>query len=73
VTLWRHLQIGNAVPTCPRIHFVSGLARAVDSDNILIAYGINDCLSRIVEIPMSEIGRLLFGPVDDSQTTGNKS
>jgi len=52
---------------CPRIHFVTGMVDApvntannkTESDSVIIAYGVSDCLSRFVEIPKSEIIRML--------------
>jgi hypothetical protein len=47
---------------CPSINFVSGMTlKADDPSTIIIAYGINDCSSRMVEIDVSEIKRLLIG------------
>jgi hypothetical protein len=47
---------------CPFINFVSGMTlKADDPSTAIIAYGINDCTSRMVEIDVSEIKRLLFG------------
>lgn len=63
VTKWRHLELGSNFD-CPRIHFVSGLTLAAgDPSTAWIAYGINDCVSRLVKIKVNEIERLLFGPV----------
>jgi hypothetical protein len=47
---------------CPSINFVSGMTlKADDPSTVILAYGINDCTSRMVEIDVSEIKRLLFG------------
>lgn len=59
ITTWRTLVLGEIrVPTCPRIHFVSGLLR--EGDSVIVTYGINDCVSRFVRVPLSEVVRLLF-------------
>jgi hypothetical protein len=47
---------------CPAISFASGMTlKADDPSTAIVAYGINDCTSRMVEIDVSEIKRLLFG------------
>lgn len=46
---------------CPRIHFVSGLLeKADDPSKLLIAYGVNDCAPRIMEVSKAYVVRLLF-------------
>jgi hypothetical protein len=62
-TRWRIFRLGNAeFASCPRIHFVSGMTFKVnDPTTVLISYGINDCASRIAEVPLSELERLLTG------------
>ena len=46
---------------CPRIHFVSGMSeRANDPSKVLIAYGLNDCVSRVIEIEKEAIVEALF-------------
>jgi hypothetical protein len=64
-TRWRTLALGQRrYPACPRIHFVSGLTiKATDPSIVIIAYGINDCASRFVEVRLSDVQALLFrGP-----------
>ena len=64
-TAWRKLALGaNATFDCPRIHFISGMVLDVENpSHVLVAYGVNDCLSRIVRVRLSELQRLLFvGP-----------
>jgi hypothetical protein len=59
-TKWRHLVLGEHFEKCPRIHFVSGLASKVDDpSSLLVAYGINDCVSAVTEIPVRAVQRLL--------------
>ena len=61
-TAWRHLKVGNAsFVKCPRIHFVSGLTLDSEKNRAVIAYGVNDCYSRLVQIPLSQVTRMLFG------------
>lgn len=63
ITRWRILRLGNGeeYPNCPRIHFVSGLVRdANDDDKVIVAYGLNDCVSRLVQVRLSDLVRLLF-------------
>lgn len=64
VTAWRKLVLGGRTYNCPRIHFVSGMTIKVnDPNSVILAYGINDCYSRFVEIHLSDIYDLLFnGP-----------
>jgi hypothetical protein len=48
---------------CPQVGFVSGITeKAGDDSKVIIGYGINDCVPRVVEIDKSEIVRLLFNP-----------
>jgi hypothetical protein len=48
---------------CPFITFVSGITeKAGDPSKVIIGYGINDCVSRFVEVDKSELVRLLFYP-----------
>mmetsp|Transcript_49783 Transcript_49783/g.120671 ORF Transcript_49783/g.120671 Transcript_49783/m.120671 type:complete len:956 (+) Transcript_49783:51-2918(+) len=50
---------------CPRIEFVSGISEKVDDYNVaLLAYGINDCVSNIVQVPKEQLGRRLFGNME---------
>jgi hypothetical protein len=68
-TRWRHLVLGEHFEDCPRIHFVSGMAIKVDDpSSLVVAYGINDCVSAVTEIPVRAAQRLLTlgGPVASS-------
>jgi hypothetical protein len=59
-TTWRKLMLGEEFD-CPRIHFVSGMTlKEDDPSTVIIAYGINDCVSRMIEVPVSDLQRLLF-------------
>ncbi|KAL7472563.1 hypothetical protein ACHAXS_013828 [Conticribra weissflogii] len=41
---------------CPRIHFVSGITEKVGDDSrVIVAYGVNDCVSRFVEIAKRDL------------------
>lgn len=66
VTRWRVLRLGDELvyPDCPRIHFVSGMTLdARDASKVVIAYGINDCVSRLIQVDLSAMVKLLFyGP-----------
>ena len=57
------MTFGNVTLHCPRIHFVTGMTDVGNSKqrggSVLISYGVSDCLSRVVEIPKSEIVRML--------------
>jgi len=46
---------------CPFITFVTGMTQSpIDPNKVVLGYGVNDCMSRFVEIDKSEIVRLLF-------------
>ena len=54
------LQIGQTYD-CPRIHFVSGMAeKSDDPSKVIVAYGINDCVPRMVEVSKTSISEMLF-------------
>lgn len=71
-TLWKKMVLGgdglnndesssSLVLECPRIHFVSGIAeKDNDPSKVLVAYGVNDCVSRFIEIEKEDIVRSLF-------------
>jgi hypothetical protein len=60
----RKLVLGGRRYDCPRIQFVSGMIlKAGDPDTVIVAYGLNDCLSRFVEFRLADLIDLLFlGP-----------
>ena len=66
LTRWRVLRLGEDLvyPTCPRIHFVSGMTlNALDPTRVIISYGINDCVSRFVQVRLLDMLDVLFnGP-----------
>jgi hypothetical protein len=54
------LIIDNAF-RCPRIHSVSGtVAKADDPTQVIVAYGINDCVPRMVQVAVEDILSMLF-------------
>ena len=62
------LRFANETYECPRIHFVTGMVDAPppknasendESGSVIIAYGVSDCLSRFIEVPKSDIIRML--------------
>eukprot|EP00977_Amphora_coffeiformis_P002343 scaffold437_cov159-Amphora_coffeaeformis.AAC.22 len=58
ITRWRVLNLGDKLVyhDCPRIHFVSGMTLDVrDPDKVVIAYGINDCVSRFIQVSLSDL------------------
>jgi hypothetical protein len=56
------LVIGEAF-NCPIIHFVSGIVeKASDPSRVIIAYGVNDCTGRFVEVSKASIYDMLFRP-----------
>lgn len=63
VTLTRtsNLEIRNTLLDCPVIHFPTGIVEKIgDSSMVVVAYGINDCHSRFVEIEKRIIAKHLF-------------
>ena len=49
---------------CPKIHFVSGMVeKANDPSRVIIAYGVNDCTGRFVEVSKASIYDMLFRPL----------
>jgi hypothetical protein len=36
-----------------------------DPSTVIIAYGINDCVSRMIEVPVSDLQRQLFANFTD--------
>jgi len=70
-TLWKTMIFGGdgrvdtgnySLPLdCPRIHFVSGISnKADDASKVIVAYGINDCFSRLIEFEKAAIITTLF-------------
>jgi len=63
ITRWRVLRLGEKLvyQDCPRIHFVSGMTLdARDPRKVVITYGINDCVSRFIQVSLSDLVKLLF-------------
>lgn len=57
------LQVGSLRYNCPRVHFVSGMTYAAsNTSEVIISYGVNDCVPNMVMIRMEDIVRLLFSP-----------
>jgi hypothetical protein len=55
------LRLGGNHYDCPRIHFVSGMVeKANDPSRIIIAYGIQDCAPRFIEVAKQQILEMLF-------------
>jgi hypothetical protein len=55
------LIVDKAYASCPRIHFVSGVVeKADDPTQVIVAYGINDCIPRMVQVAKVDISRMLF-------------
>jgi len=50
---------------CPSIHFVGGMIeKANDPAKLIIAYGVNDCVPRVVVVEKEHVLRMLFAPDD---------
>jgi hypothetical protein len=53
---------------CPKIHFASGIVDSVDNaSNVIIAYGIDDALSRMIVVPKRDIAMRLFSVIPNYQ------
>ena len=61
ITRKKHLldMFGQTID-CPGIHFVSGITEKVGESKIVLAYGVNDCVSRMVEIEKRTLAEALF-------------
>lgn len=56
------LTIQNQVYDCPRIHFITGIAEKMnDEGTVIVAYGVNDCYPRMVEVKKEFLISLLKG------------
>jgi hypothetical protein len=54
---------------CPKIHFVgSMIEKANDPSKLIVAYGVNDCVPRIVEIDKADVLSMLSSPHERFQT-----
>lgn len=63
LTQSKRLELYDQQFDCPNIHFVSGIAEKVGDDSkIIVAYGVNDCVSRMVEINKRDFAERLFSP-----------
>lgn len=59
----RPYRLGKKPLQCPYITFVSGISEvAGDDSKVLLAYGMNDCVSRFSVIAKDDIRRMLFEP-----------
>lgn len=78
-TLWKKMIFGgdgkidtgeySLALECPRIHFVSGMSdKAGDASKVIVAYGVNDCFSRLIELDKASIVKALF-PTSSASST----
>ena len=49
---------------CPFIQFPMSIIDSALPGLVVVSYGINDAISRIIEIPKAEIARMLFNPLE---------
>ena len=57
----RKLYLRDEIFECPEITYVSSFVqKANDESKAIVSYGVNDCISKIIQIDKSEIERLLF-------------
>lgn len=55
-------------PNCPKVHFVTGITENIfDDSKIILAYGVNDCLSRFTEYDKIDIANILWPEVDENE------
>jgi hypothetical protein len=51
-----NLHLRGRIYACPTVHFVSGIVEKVgDPSRVIVSYGINDCISRFVELEKTDI------------------
>mmetsp|Transcript_2843 Transcript_2843/g.7807 ORF Transcript_2843/g.7807 Transcript_2843/m.7807 type:complete len:584 (+) Transcript_2843:123-1874(+) len=63
----RPLSLLNATfPKCPKIHFAMSIVDKVsethideDEDSVIISYGVQDCMSRFIEVTKSDVADML--------------
>ncbi len=57
----KYLELKGTTYECPHIHFVSGMTEKVgDPSRIIVAYGVNDCVPRFVELSKRHVMMHLF-------------
>jgi len=57
----KYLELKGTTYECPHIHFVSGMTEKVDDPSrIIVAYGVNDCVPRFVEVLKRHVMMHLF-------------
>uniref|UniRef100_A0A7S0GG54 Uncharacterized protein n=1 Tax=Proboscia inermis TaxID=420281 RepID=A0A7S0GG54_9STRA len=67
VNLGRWFEFRGKTYNCPRIHFVSGMSEsAVDPSRMVLAYGVSDCYSRMIEIRKRDFCERMFVAPDQS-------
>ena len=55
------VSFGNTNLSCPHITFITGIIEAIDNpQKLIISYGMNDCVPRIVKVDRREMIRMLF-------------
>jgi hypothetical protein len=60
LTLVQQMKLKRTEYDCPNFHYISGMTTSVTGNDVLVAYGVVDCASRIVEISKEELARVLF-------------
>ena len=59
------LSLAGVSYDCPQIQFISGMVDKVgDPSRVIFSYGVNDGMSRIVEVEKAYIAKMLFTPED---------
>ena len=66
----KSLTVNDRVYDCPTIHFVSGMTEHVqDPSSVIVAYGIEDCVARTVQLHKRDLALHLFTPLDTENAT----
>jgi hypothetical protein len=58
------MEIANRFYPCPTVQYASGMTQKVDDlDRIIVSYGVNDCVPRMVELHKQDLAHRLFLPL----------
>lgn len=66
------LEIYNKVYPCPTVQTATGITEKVDQPtNVIVSYGINDCIPRMVELHKQDLAHRLFLPLSEELDAAN--
>jgi hypothetical protein len=58
------MEIFNKVYPCPTVQMATGMTQKVGhQDNIIVSYGVNDCVPRMVELHKQDLAHRMFLPL----------